>query len=60
VEKGDKFDPKAAFYDGVTKLMKIKRYHRKKGFKFQDLIKFLKKNAMNEQDEQKQQADELL
>ena len=47
------FDAHKRFYDGVDKLMKIKRYLRKKGFRFTDLVKFLKRNKMSEEDERR-------
>ena len=40
--------------------MKIKRYHRKKGFRLKDLLEYLRRNENEEVDEQQQQADELL
>jgi len=42
MEKGDEFKPKEAFIAGVEKVLKIKRYQRKKQFKFADLLKYLK------------------
>lgn len=39
-----RFDGLKLFKDGVEKLCKVKKYQRKKAFKFKDLITFLKKN----------------
>jgi len=40
--------------------MKLKRYHRKKEFKFSELLKFLRKNENSESKQKQQQAEELL
>ena len=37
------FDARRMFVDGVNKLKKVMKYKRKKAFKFNDLIAFLKK-----------------
>ena len=54
------FDATGLFTHGIDKLMKLKRYQRKKKFKFSDLLKFMKENEMNEVERKKQEADELL
>jgi len=39
-----KFDGLKLFVAGVNKLMKLRKYLRKKQFKFNDLIAFLRRN----------------
>lgn len=46
--------------NGVKRLMLLHKFHRKKSFKFADLLKYLKKNQVTDQEQKKQQADELL
>jgi hypothetical protein len=59
-----KFDGIKLLRQGVEKLMKYKRYQRKKQFKFNDLIAFLKKHNQEEinkaEHEQKQLVDVIL
>jgi hypothetical protein len=44
------FDARRMFVDGVNKLRKVMKYKRKKAFKFNDLIAFLKKTQKEKTD----------
>ena len=64
---GDKVDdeyenmePKDIFVAAVNKLLKMKRYHRKKQFKFADLLKFMKEHQMSEEQQQSEKAREMI
>lgn len=44
------FDARKMLVDGVNKLRKVMKYKRKKAFKFNDLIAFLKKTQKEKTD----------
>ena len=45
----DRMSPKEIFITAVNKLVKIQKYHRKKQFKFADLLKYMKEHQMSEE-----------
>lgn len=45
----EKMQPKEIFTHAVNKLVKFKKYHRKKQFKFADLLQYLKENQQSEE-----------
>ena len=55
-----KFDGLKLFKLGVEKLMKYKRYLRKKQFKFNDLIAFLKKHNQEQINHSEQESKALI
>lgn len=59
MEKNDEFDARKAFIEGVKKLLKLKRYQRKKQFKFADLLKYMKELQTSEEERMEQKKDEL-
>ena len=52
--------PKDIFVAAVWKLVKIKRYHRKKQFRFADLLKYMKEHVMTEEQQQSEKAREMI
>ncbi len=60
VKYGERKTPFDIFQHCVNKMMTIKRFQRKKEFRFADLVKFLKGQQLDEEEIKKNQADELL
>ena len=54
------FNPGDRFRHGVTKLIMRTRYLRKKAFKIMDLIRYLKRTELSEDNVLKQQANLVL
>jgi len=58
--KEEKFDAIRVFKECVQKLLDLKKFNRKKEFKFSELLKFLRNQEMTEVERKKQQAEELM